>query len=97
MTSRLARGARDFNVVAAVTITDSATLIVPRRPGRVGVLIQNKDASTDVFIGPDNTVSGAADGFRIEANRSFFLDSQAPVWGIVASGTADVDGLEYLP
>lgn len=91
----LAKGTREWTPISEVTVDTNATEIIPRRKGRVGALIQNKDASEDLFIGPDSSITGASDGFRIEANKSFFLDSQAPVFGIVASGSISVDGLEY--
>lgn len=91
----LAKGSRSFSVVPEVTVTVTVGLLVAKRQFRAGVLIQNKSATIDIFIGENNAVTGASDGFRIEAGKSFFLDSQAEVWAITAADTAAVDGLEY--
>ena len=79
--------------MGAVSVADSATLIVAANTARHSLLIGNNSAQT-VFIG-DSTVS-IANGIPIPAAGTFLEDSGGTtlwggdVYGVVASSTADV-------
>lgn len=86
--------------MSAVSITTAATVIVAastQSGGRIGLFILN-NSTTTVYIGPDSTVT-TANGFPLLAGEKFILQNDTPnpqyfytgaVYGIVATGTADV-------
>ncbi len=89
---------------AAVSVTTSATKILAARytePGRIGVVLDNQGSVT-VFLGDDDTVT-TANGITLEAGKKFILTAEmgfekyffrGDLYGIVASGTADVRAWE---
>ena len=79
---------------AAVTVTNVATLIVDANCARQELFITNNSSSVDIFIGPDASVT-AASGLPLDANQREERDRGfgtwlGPVYGITASGSADV-------
>lgn len=85
-------GVHNTNIV---TVTTTATLLVPNRLGRLGVIVQNTGADT-VYIGPaDVTASGARKGYTLAgglAPAAEFIDTKTagPLYAIAASGSNEV-------
>lgn len=80
----------------ATSVGNTATDIVGTDlADRIQILIQNKSASRDVFIGSNASVT-TANGILLAAGASMVLDAGAGinVHGITAVGTADVRYLE---
>jgi hypothetical protein len=82
-----------------ISVADSATLIVAANSARKGLLIVNAATST-VYLGPDANIT-TANGIPLLQNGSFNnagLDAafRGSVYGIVASGTADVRYWEWI-
>jgi hypothetical protein len=81
---------------SAQAVTSTATQITATPlTGRLAVEIQNL-GSKDIFIGPTNAVTTGS-GLKISggSSQSIELDAGATIWGITASGTADVRIGEY--
>ena len=86
--------------MANVSVAATATVIVAastQSGGRIGLRIYNNSAVT-VFLGPDATVT-TANGYPLLTATEFKFDADGPnpqyfytgaVYGIVATGTADV-------
>ena len=77
-----------------VTVTNSATLIVAANTRRRNLTIVNTSGSQDVFIGPDDTITSST-GLPLYSFSTRDQDIipegwQGTVYGITASGTADV-------
>lgn len=77
-----------------ITVTTSATLIRAQDLGRVELRITNSEDATIVYLGQDNTVT-TANGTPLYDNQQFaqtkdWGSHKGDVFGIVASGTADV-------
>lgn len=77
-----------------VTVTNSATLIVAANTKRRNLSIVNTSGSTDIFIGPDDTITSST-GLPLYSFSTRDQDRipegwQGPVYGITASGTADI-------
>jgi hypothetical protein len=77
----------DTYVVAAVTVANTATVILAKNNNRVEVVLYNNGAAT-IFVGP-STVTTAA-GLPIAAGASLSLNGQAALYGIVAAGTEEI-------
>ncbi len=77
-----------------VSVGTSATLIVAANTKRRNLSVTNNSSSTDVFIGPDTTIttSNAIPLYTFSTRDQDRIPEgwQGPVYGIVASGTADV-------
>lgn len=77
----------------AVTVTNSATLIVAANPGRRNLTIVNH-GSVDIFIGPDSSVT-ASNGIPFYSGSTRDQDKipegyTGAVYGITASSSSDV-------
>jgi hypothetical protein len=89
----------------AVSVTDSATRIVAKNLSRIMLKIYNNDATAIVFLGDDNTVTtsnGWPLGPKAAWSQTINVSQDAvrffprtAIFGIVASGTADVRVLEF--
>lgn len=80
--------------MANVSVGTTATLIVPSNAKRVSIIVENEGAS-EVFIGSDSTVT-VANGVKLVVDGTLCEDTggtrvyKGPIYGIVASGTADL-------
>lgn len=81
-----------------VSVTTSATQILPASPNRKAGIIQNISAS-NVYIGPTNAITtsntihlGPGEKFAV---GDFHERWNSTIFGIVASGTADVRFWEW--
>lgn len=91
----------DINsAVVSVTSTSSGgQVILNPRTRRSSVIIRNEGTAT-VFIGgaspdADGTSLTMSTGFPLDADQSLsFDDLTGPLYGVVASGTADIRVLE---
>lgn len=77
-----------------VSVTNVATLIIDGNARRQELFITNNGVTPDAYIGPDNTVTSTTglplySGQTRERDRGFGT-WLGPVWGITASGTADI-------
>lgn len=88
--------------MAAVSVTTSATQIVPARtayPSRAGLIVGNNSAVT-VFLGLGASAGSvtAATGIPLPAGQSLTFSglsyADGAVYGIVATGTADIRYIE---
>ena len=76
-----------------VSVTTSATEIVPANVARREIDIANNSSSTTMYVGIDSSVT-TSNGFPIypRQNRSkvdILTTYKGPIYGIVASGTVD--------
>lgn len=77
---------------SAVTVTDSATLIIAARTGRKALIILNNSAG-DVYIGGTGVTT--TNGFKLTTGQSFSDYATGAAWyGIVASSTANMRVIE---
>src|SRR5215831_15030513 len=82
-----------------VTVTGSATQIVPARPGnlnqgRVGIIITNTGA-TDVYLGADSTVTTSTGDLLMGAKGSYVsIPSLQAVWAITGGASQVVTYME---
>jgi hypothetical protein len=76
---------------AAVSVTTTATLIRAAKSGRESLTVQNLAAATDVYVGPDSSVT-TSNGLKIAqaGGSANYNEYTGALYGIVASGTADV-------
>lgn len=84
----------------SVSVTNTATLIIGANSRRQSIMIENEDSSVTVFIGEDSSVTASGnitnDGVGIAPGGTFAEDAggtrvyKGDIYGIVASGTADV-------
>lgn len=74
---------------AAVSVGTTATALNPADADAQAVLIQNK-GTVEVFIGGSNVTTTIGAGLAAGAEKSMDLSAGEVVYGIVASGTADV-------
>lgn len=80
--------------MANVSVGTTATLIVPSNAKRTSLILEN-EGTAEVYIGKDNTVT-TANGVKIVVDGTLCEDAggtrvyKGPIYGIVASGTADV-------
>lgn len=73
-----------------VSVADTATKIVERKPKRQILLLHNNGSQT-VFLGFSATDCDTATGMPLlEDTYIKFLGKSDPLWGIVASGTCDL-------
>lgn len=81
-----------------VTVTNSATLIVAANPSRKGLIITN-ESNVTVFIGPDSSITSAnapsLPALGNITNSGLESGFRGSIYGIVASGTADVRFWEW--
>lgn len=80
--------------VGNVSVGTAATLIIGANAARQELSLANYSASPDVFIGPDDTVT-TSNGLPLLSSTELHRDRGhgtwlGDVWGIVATGTADV-------
>jgi len=77
-----------------ITVTTSATLIVAANTQRRNLTVVNSSETAIVFIGPDSTIttSNAIPLYETQTQNQDRVPEgyQGDVYGIVASGTADV-------
>ena len=84
----------------AVSVTTSATVLIAARltePGRIGLVLDNQSAQT-VFVGDAATVTTSTGITLPSGDKLIFTPEmsfikyffRSGLWGIVASGTADV-------
>jgi hypothetical protein len=76
------------------TVTTTATLIVDANTKRRNLTVVNTSLSAIVYIGPDTSIT-TSNAIPLYQNQTRDQDRiaegwQGPVYGIVASGTADV-------
>lgn len=77
-----------------ISVADTATLIIAAEADRKVLSIANDEASATVYIGPDASVT-TSNGLplyagQIQDNTKTHGLWAGPIYGIVASGTADV-------
>ena len=75
------------------TLSTSAESLVARGNFPKTVILQNIDASINIFVGGNaDAALTAANGFRVKAGESFSVDLPplAELWAIAASGTPEV-------
>ena len=77
-----------------VTVADTATLIVAANTQRRNLTIVNSSLIATVFIGPDASIT-TANAIPLYGSSTRDQDRipegyQGPIYGIVATGTADV-------
>lgn len=81
----------------ALSVTDSATLIFSGSAARGGYIIHNASAVT-IYIGGTSSVT-TSNGIPLAATEKILADGPAAyngsLYGIVASGTADLRYLEW--
>ncbi len=80
--------------VGTITVTSAATLIVAQNAKRQELMLTNNSVGTDIFIGPDSSVTSST-GLPLYANQTRersrgFAIHLGDVYGITASGTADI-------
>ena len=86
-------GAANFNT-KQVTITTSATVIVPANSSRRGVIITNT-GTTDVYIGKDNALTTSIGDLLAGVKGAFVsIPTTSQVYGIVGSGSQVVSYME---
>jgi len=78
----------------SVTVANTATLIIGDQANRQELLVFNESQSQPVYLGMDDSVT-TSNGFPLyeltQLNRAKSFGSWlGPIYGIVASGTADV-------
>jgi len=85
----LQRGAGNWDT-GQVTVSSTATQIVPARTTRRSVVIEQL-GSTDVYLGPTSAVT-TSDGFLLVGTKGgqFTVPWTGSVYGIVAAGTQAV-------
>ena len=90
---RLNTGASGGSIDAdAVSVTSTAGVVVAANASRKSVIIQNL-GSAPIFIG-GSTVADS-DGLKVDPGQSLTVDNTtAAIYGVTASGTADVRYLE---
>ena len=76
-----------------VTVTATATQIIAGDSQRKGLIIHNNSSAT-VYVGPDASIT-TANAIPILANNTLIMSGfqeayRGPLYGIVATGTADV-------
>ena len=76
----------------SITVQMTATLIVASNNARTGLILYNNSTS-DVFIGPDTSIT-TENTVLLNAKSSLTLSDKfawkGAIYGIVASGTSDV-------
>ena len=75
-----------------VSVTNSATQIVPAFPSRSGIVLVNTGSVT-VYIGENNSVTTAT-GCPLLASSSLSFSTTGAVYGITASTSATVGYLQ---
>lgn len=82
----------------AISVTATPTVVLAARGRRQGLIVQNK-GTQDVYYGPDisittaNTVSIPAGGYLNMSDKKGLW--RGTLYGVVASGTADVRFWEW--
>lgn len=76
-----------------ITVTTSATEIVPANCQRRNLILVNTDASAVMYIGPDASIT-TSNAIPLYGKQTMSQDRipegyQGPIYGIVASGTVD--------
>ena len=72
----------------AISVANTATVIVAANAATFSVSVNNSGAQT-VWVGTDASVT-TVNGMPIQPNAEREIRTKTGVWGIVASGTADV-------
>ena len=77
-----------------VSVGNTATLIIAANAARQELIITNNSVSPDIYIGPDSSVTAVTGlplyaGQTREKSRGFAIHL-GDVYGITASGTADI-------
>lgn len=88
--------AQGHRALQNVSITSSATLIVPDNPNRCEFSFRNNDASASIYVGGSGvTSSGASKGLEVKAGEVYW-DAKSPfaLYGVTASGTVGIGGSE---
>ena len=75
--------------VGQVSVGTTATQVVASNTSRREVMIQNLDASNDIYCGPDNTVTTTS-GFKIPAGAAFIDDKYNGAYFCIAAATVTV-------
>lgn len=83
-----------FNTNQA-TVGTTATVIAAARPGRKTITIVN-GGTTDVYVGGASVTTSTGVLLTGTKGAGFTVDTEGPVYGIVASGTQAVSYLETL-
>ena len=78
----------------AVSVGTTATEIIAAKAERTSFYIENAEAVTTIFVGGDNTITTVT-GLPVQAGGIITEDMghrmwKGPIFGIVATGTADV-------
>lgn len=84
----------------AISIGNTATLILPANNARKGCLIGNNSGSVVLYVGPDSAVTSST-GMPVATGATFQnsdLDAawRGDIYGIVASSTADIRYWEWM-
>ena len=75
--------------VGQVSVGTTATQIVAANTSRMEVMIQNLDATNDIYCGSDNTVTTTS-GFKIPAGSAFIDDKYNGAYYCIAGATVSV-------
>jgi len=80
----------------SVTVTDTATLIIPANTDRQSHLLMNTEVANAIYVGPDSSIT-TANGFRLGPGNQLLEDKahagfwSGDVYGIAGAAlTADV-------
>lgn len=85
-----AMGVGSSAAYGAVDVDAAAEEIVAARTVRKSVIVQNADASVDLYIGDDANVT-TANGIKVPAGGSIeFNDYNGAIWGIGSGADCDV-------
>jgi hypothetical protein len=74
-------------VNAAATVTSASATLVAAKANRRYLLIQNNDASGDIFVRLDGTAATLTTGVKIPAGGSYELQGYVPVGAVTAIGS----------
>lgn len=89
-------GALNFTA-AQPTIATTSTLVIAARTGTIGsgrvALTLVNQCSQDAFLGPTLGVT-TLNGGRLKAGASLTLNTTAAIYGVVATGTCEIDPWE---
>lgn len=75
-----------------VSVTTTPILIVAANNGRRGLMIDNQQSTSDLFFGPDASIT-VSNTVSIKAGTALVFDDRfirTAIYGVIASGSASV-------
>lgn len=87
-------GASSSIATAQVSVTGSATLIAAARSTRVSVMVTQLASGTDIYIGASGVATNTGTLLPGIKGASITIPTTAAIYGIVASGSANVSVIE---